>query len=568
MTIGRGFQRWRRLLRGAFRWIVRLPRSLNLIEWAMYAFAFPQHDWAKRLRRSLATEETQVGWQQAINPLYWIVWGCRFAVRWIVTRPYRTLTPSIPAVLALAMILATVLASARRDRVQTQTVYLDVLRTSLADGDTEAASVAAQRLLAIDPNNLEHQYQLAMLDEELGKTAAAREAIVRLAIEKEYGPAALWMLRALVYERNDDDAGESGLVKRSEWSDEERALCHRCGTVAMTKLPSERAMLAKKMYAEFLAENGYASDALRLYESISAVDPSVNLAAAQLANRIAQRNGDYLEVQRYAKAAVRHLRPQLDANPTSVQTRLQYAQALVLDERDQEAYRLLIEGWESTRHPLMKMAAGEARVFTAERMKRSVGVRESLAERGPLLYQALELAPTSPVVLEAVVQFSIECSEVEDRELRAVRKKLLAGVEPAAMHFIEGTVALMNGDHEPAEHHLSLAAGDWVNMGGLLNNLAYALLSKNDEELLPKALDLSNAALTQIPDYPALLETRGQILLKMERYREAIADLEKALADPNMRPTAHRGLAEAYTQLGLAELAEENRRQAARYANP
>jgi len=228
----------------------------------------------------------------------------------------------------------------------------------------------------------------------------------------------------------------------------------------------------------------------------------------------------------------------------------------------------LIEGWESTRHPLMKMAAGEARVFTAERMKRSVGVRESLAERGPLLYQALELAPTSPVVLEAVVQFSIECSEVEHRELRAVRKKLLAGVEPAAMHFIEGTVALMNDDHETAEHHLSLAAGEWVNMGGLLNNLAYALLSKNDKELLPKALDLSNAALTQIPDYPALLETRGQILLKMERYREAIADLEKALADPNMRPTAHRGLAEAYTKLGLAELAEENRRQAARYANP
>jgi len=565
MMFGRMLQRFQRRCRS----VVRLPGWTNLIEWTMHLFAFPQHDWAKRLRRSLAEEDVQVGWPQWINPLYWIVWSMRFLVQWTTTRPYMTLAPSFPAIVVLIVIAATIFASARRDRMQIQADYLDTLRTSLRNGETQSASVAAHRLLAIDPDNLENQYQLAMLDEELGKTESAREAIYRLAVQKEYGPAALWMLRELIYEDTEPAKdSSSGLVKRTEWTEGERLLCHRCGTVAMTKLPSERAILAKKLYAGFLAETGFAGDALRIFESVSEIDPSVNLAAAQLANRIAERTGDYLQVQRYAKAAIHHIRPELDANPTAVETRLEYAQALVLDERDEEAYRLLIEGWKNSRHPVLKMAAGEARVFTAERMKRSVGGRESLSERGPLLYDALELAPDSPVVLEAVVHFSIECSQAEDRELNIVREKLLSAVEPPAMHFIEGTVALMNGDLELAEQHLALAAEEWTNMGGLLNNLAYTLLKKGDRDNLPQALRLSNAALDQIPGYPALLETRGQVLLKLGRHRDAIADLEKALADPKMRATAHAGLAEAYGQLGLPDLAEENREHASRYATP
>ncbi|MCS7471464.1 hypothetical protein NZK35_32860 [Stieleria sp. ICT_E10.1] len=571
MNVAKVLRRWWRLYLSAFRFVISLPRTLNVVELTIDAFSFPQHDWAKRLRRDLADDESPLTWQQALNPLYWVVWTVRFMIRWITSRPYMTLAPSVPALVVAVILMATVLSVVRRDQAATQTIYLDTLRTSIANGNTEVASVAVQRLLAIDPDNLEHQYQLAMLDDELGRKESARMSIYRLAIQEEYGPAALWMLKALVYDDPASDLKHGDqlhpqLIPRTQWSEDEKKICHRCATVAITKLPSQRAIFAKKMYARFLTQIGAAGDALALYNTIADVDPGVNLVAAQLANQLAQQTGDYLTVQRFAKAAIRMIEPVLLADPTSVPTRLNYAQALVLDEQDEQAYQTLTEGYQLTGDGLLLLAAGEARIFTAERLKRDVGARETLAERGPILYQALELAPKSPVVLEAVVQFSIECSEADDQALQNVRRKLLSGVDPPAMHFIEGTVALMSGDHESAQRHLSLAANEWKNMAGLLNNLAVTLSQNGDTAKLPQALRLSDAALDQLPGHPYLLETRGQILLRMERYEEAIVDLEAALKEPAMRPLAHPSLAIAYEKLGEDDLAGQHRRLAERHS--
>lgn len=560
-------RRLQRNVRAAIQFVLGIPRSLNLMDRLIHAFAFPQHDWAKRLRRNLADDQLTVTWRELINPLHWLVWSVRFSVRWIVSRPYMTLAPAIPAAIVAMILLASILMILRRDQTAIQTKYLDKLRTSIAAGDTEVAAVAAQRLLAIDPDNMEHQYQLAMLEDELGQTEAARTAILRLALEKQYGPAALWMLKFLVYEdvksdlSSDPNANER-LIQRLSWSQEEQDVCHQCATVAMTRLPSQRALLAKKMYAGFLAANGLTGDAFRLYEAIAQFDPEVNLVAAQLAAGAE----DYLTAQRFAKAAIRHLEPQVIAAPSSVELRLKYCQALVLDERDDEAFNSLMDGVKLTSSPILKIAAGEALVFKSERLKRNVGEDETLIQRVPLLRQAVTLAPQSGLVLEAVVRLAIDASEADEQKRNQIRQALLSGVTPVAMHFVEGTVLLMNGDLDQAQHHLELAAKEWDNMPGLLNNLAVTLAESGDESRLPQALRLSDAALKQLPGHPYLLETRGQIYLRMKRYQDAITDLEKTLADANMRPLAHKGLAEAYEALGVEDLAAENRRLAEKYA--
>ena len=221
-------RRWIRLVRLALYSLLTLPSRLDLVGLAIRAFAFPQHDWAKRLRRNLANDAEAITWQQAINPLYWTVWGSRFFWRWLVTRPYISLAPAIPALLVLSVLAATAIAIARRDSNRTQTVYLDRLRTSLASGETKVAAVAAQRLLELDPDNLEHQYQLAMLDNELGHTESARRAIFRLAIQKQYGPAALWMLKALVFEEPKEADDSWDVKRRTQWDQSEQQLCHQC----------------------------------------------------------------------------------------------------------------------------------------------------------------------------------------------------------------------------------------------------------------------------------------------------------------------------------------------------
>ena len=561
--------RWYRQTLRLFRTVARLPSSLNLVELTIHAFAFPQHDWAKRLRKDLASEETEITWREACNPVYWLVWFVRFLIRWAVTRPYKTLTPAIPSILVGIVLVGTVWVVFRRDSAATQTIYLDTLKTSLTSGNVELASVAAQRLISMDPDNLEHQYQLAMLNEKLGKKESARLSILRLALQKDFGPAALWILRSLVFEPQDEDVGGKDIdsadqwITRKEWTEDEQTLCHRCATIAMTNLPSERSILARKMYAEFLSKTGNIGDAIRLYDAIVEFDPSVNLIAAQLADR----QGKHLEAQRFASAAVRHLEPKMLSSPTNVALRIKLAQALVLDEQDDRAFSLLVDGLKMSPNSIMlKTAAGESLIFKSARLARSLGEEETLLMRADLLIKALQLAPKSPHVLEAVVRLAIECGEADSDRLKRVREALLRGVSPAAMHFVEGTVLLMAGENDAARHHLELAQEEGTNMAGLLNNLAVAL-GQSGSKYLPQALRFSEEALRQLK-HPYLHETRGDILLKMERYQEAIPDLEAALKAPEMAQRAHRGLAIAYKELGLVELSQQHRALAEGITSP
>jgi predicted Zn-dependent protease len=93
------------------------------------------------------------------------------------------------------------------------------------------------------------------------------------------------------------------------------------------------------------------------------------------------------------------------------------------------------------------------------------------------------------------------------------------------------------------------------------NNMA-TLLTLSTPPELDRALAIIQSVVTNTPANPEFRDTRGQILLKLGRYQEAITDLEFAL--PSLKPAAntHKALAEAYQALGLSELAQEHLRLA------
>lgn len=95
----------------------------------------------------------------------------------------------------------------------------------------------------------------------------------------------------------------------------------------------------------------------------------------------------------------------------------------------------------------------------------------------------------------------------------------------------------------------------------LLNNLRWAIAHAEPPDL-DRALNLANAAHQAAPNHPDVLETRGQILAKLGRWKEAITDLDKALPAMPNRARVHDTLAPAYENLGVKELADEHRRRA------
>ena len=104
------------------------------------------------------------------------------------------------------------------------------------------------------------------------------------------------------------------------------------------------------------------------------------------------------------------------------------------------------------------------------------------------------------------------------------------------------------------------------NSGAILNNLAVALTARGDENL-EQALKIANAAIENSRTAaPHFYETRGQILFRLKRYLEAVPDLERALAHPDLASKAHESLATCYAELGEEELSERHREAAERTA--
>ncbi len=280
------------------------------------------------------------------------------------------------------------------------------------------------------------------------------------------------------------------------------------------------------------------------------------MLAAQLFEQIR----DTENKKRYATMARDYYQKKTLDSPKDSQARLYLAQAFLILEAEEQASRVLSDGYLLTKDENLKQAGGEAIAAWAVRVRISEGkTKASLLKQIGLLKRALEVAPKSMAVLEVVSEVAIEAAEDDDEQVRSMVDALVDGdgMNAESLHFIRGTVALFKGKLDEATIELDLAVQNGQEIPGILNNLA-VVLSKREPPQLDRALELSQAAIARVPNHPYLRETRGQIYFKLERYKEAIPDLEFALKAKEIAGPAHASLAKAYEALGQKELAERH----------
>ena len=109
-------------------------------------------------------------------------------------------------------------------------------------------------------------------------------------------------------------------------------------------------------------------------------------------------------------------------------------------------------------------------------------------------------------------------------------------------------------DYQAAREFFAIAVGRDEQNAVAWNNYGL-VLGEGDEADLDAALVAVNHALELSPKEHRFRETRGQILLRLERWEEAVEDLEFALNGLPDLDAIHRSLAVAYTALGQDELA-------------
>src|SRR5262249_27920009 len=145
---------------------------------------------------------------------------------------------------------------------------------------------------------------------------------------------------------------------------------------------------------------------------------------------------------------------------------------------------------------------------------------EDKEKRLVLIDRGLKYNPNDLELLKRLVEVSRGTGPEKDRA-RALMETLLAQGKCAGMlHLLLGMHAFDQGKLDEAKLHLSQAYKLSPNVPVVANNLAWVLAHSEPPEL-DRALELINTVLEQDPRNLAFRETRGQIYVKLGKWRDA-----------------------------------------------
>jgi tetratricopeptide (TPR) repeat protein len=481
--------------------------------------------------------------------LYSILW--RRVLAWWRGRQLRPLLLGLPA-LACGLALAGLAAAAAVTPTQeVEARYLVQAEKALKAKDPATALTCYDRLAYRSAERPDLLFGMARAAEAAGQADRARALIAELAPRGRpgYGPAHLWlacqMLRGPEPSPDDRKVAEEHLL---------HALDARV----------EDAILAHSLLCElYLTDGDFKQAEVHLLKAVK-VRPLLRLRAAQM---YAQR-GDKQRARVECELVIAHFRERCQADPSDHFARLAWADATTLLasltevwERFREAIRILDEGLAVSHDSMYRTFAARVYVTWYDALGRA-GEPAAAAERLAVLEEGLARDPGNPDLLDRMLALTDAPGGDGERATAALHRLLASGKAPAAAHFALGVVALRRGQTDKARLHWEQANKLSPDMPAVANNLAMMLATAKEPDL-PRALGLIELALERAPKEPNFRHTRGTVLLKMGRHKEALPDLEAALPRyPNSAPL-HVQLAEVYEHLGDPDQAAEHRQQAA-----
>ena len=178
-----------------------------------------------------------------------------------------------------------------------------------------------------------------------------------------------------------------------------------------------------------------------------------------------------------------------------------------------------------------------------------------------LLQKGIQVSPESQDIIMA---FLTDCEELETtpEERRHLVERVLGdgGIATSFLHYYLGVQDWKAGRRDAARSHFELACSLNPGFKIISNNLAMAIAAVSERpDDLEKALAIMDDLVSEEPENVHFLDTRGHVLAKLGRLKDAIRDFELALPKAPVKVSTHAKLAELYQQIGMNELANEHR---------
>jgi tetratricopeptide (TPR) repeat protein len=296
---------------------------------------------------------------------------------------------------------------------------------------------------------------------------------------------------------------------------------------------------------------GDAEQAAKYLEEAAPQRPELYLQLAE----VQLRRQDNVRFQRAAKQALDYFQTRVAADPKDVAARIAWARVCSLDGKLDEAEKILQDGLAMSDDASLRQSLTQVYLAMADRVDGN-DLRE-LGKRLELLGKALRATPDHPEVVNRLAMFVRSSEPLADATRGQLRDLLAQGQSPATVHLLVGATAAADGRWERATLHLEQAYRLNSRLPALLDHLAWALTQGETPEL-ERALRLADEAVKLAADQPEMRATRGRILARLQRWQEALTDLEAVLAGNDEQAELHAVLAEVYTALGDTEMAKRH----------
>jgi tetratricopeptide (TPR) repeat protein len=447
----------------------------------------------------------------------------------------------LPALLVGAGAVVLIASAGVASRADLVARYEQQAIRAFQDGDYPSARAHFQRLAQLQDYRPETQYRTAVTAQALGQLERAAAIMVRLApLDRQgYAPAHLWQARHLL-------TGAAGSP-----ADPRAAELHL--RRALQGQPS--GLEAHALLGLLCRASGRLDQAEKHLAKAVEAWPDLRFPLADLYK--AQGKKDLARAE--AEMGLQFCRQRAEADPGAVDARLRWASALTFVEDYAGAVAVLRPGL--SRPEAEQYRPALAKVYATWSDARKQAADSTPRDRLALLEEGLSCAPEDADLLQRLVHLTRADGPGAD-EARAAWRRVAARQEGSAVvQTLLGMEAWEDGKPGEARRHFERALQLSPGLPVAANNLAWALAHTEPVDL-PRALALIDGARKGAPNQITYQETRGQILARMGRWREALADLEAALpAFPDNRQL-HRTLAEVYEHLGLTEMAADHKRLA------
>jgi len=462
---------------------------------------------------------------------------------WLFTRPLVLLVQGLPALL-LAVALVWAWHSGGPSQQLVSRYDLAVERV-LASDDVASAKVYVRKLVLLDEPGQRTRYAVARLADHEGDVGRAERLMSDLAPYPGSGfPAAhFWLAQRLRH---------LPTVAAPAAETRDPVLIHH---LEQSLASPDNRQQAYEWLAELYRRRGDSQRAARCLEEAAAERPELYL---QLAEVLLERH-DEADAQRAAQQAFNHFQKRVAADPRDVAARIAWARVCKLEKKYDEAEKILLDGVASGGGASLQRELAELYLLQAEQADASALGAEG--RRMELLSKALRASPDHPAVVDRLAMYlryfgpASEASRVQLREL------LAEGQQPATVHLLVGATAAADGRWPEARVHLEQAYRLDSRLPALLNHLAWAL-TQGEAPDCERAFRLADEAVKLAPEQLPMRATRGRILARLQRWQEALTDLEAALPGSSEQAELHAVLAEVYAALGDRDMAQQHRARA------